>query len=682
MATEQIVVQVTLDNGQVLKGFAQIEQSAKNIQKATKDGFATKAVDEFSDSVNSSFGGISRLLNMIPGPIKLVLAGVYALKKTFDFSKEGEQIIALEKRFDILAQREGINAQKLKDAFEQAGGGLVSLNDLFQSASRSIAIFGSNAERLPELLDLSRKASTALGTDTVQTFEDLSKAIETGNKKALKNAGIIVDVDKVYQDFAKTLGLLASELTESQKQAALLEAVLKTGAKTYAGITSELTPLANAQKALGVAMEDSGEKFKSFFSVNLSNNFAAGINSLTALIKGLSGNNSTLFDEQKTKLSIENTKAEIQKLQEFVNANKDKKLNYEVQFESSAALTKIAFFKQELASLEKSLQNSYDINRAKVDDDQKAAARRGDISSRVLALISSNEKKLTDEQLKNIQMRKGQVDASIVASEMSVIASREKLLQFETDADTKKIIQQDILNQKLAILDQEKNAKLQEINKTFSDANGFSEAQRDELRLAAARDFALKRTAIEYEGNVALQAQAKKTEEIQKQVSQSVNSFISTAVQSIGRALVKGMSAFDEAKKMLLNILGDMMINIGMSIVATSTAITALKNALTKLAGPLGIAGGLALIALGGALKASGDGGLSSAATSTSGGGENLLAGTQDTVASNFDLNKSPGTIVNLTVEGSIMDTPETGLRLSRILSDSFQNQGTTLVNA
>jgi hypothetical protein len=244
----------------------------------------------------------------------------YLLLKN-DFSKEGEQIIALEKKFDFLATREGIHAERIKQSLVEAGGGLISLNDLYTSASRSIAVLGENASRLPEILSLARKSANALGNDAVESFEKISIAIETGNKRALKDAGIIVDVDKVYQDFAKTLGLTAAELTNTQKQAALLDATLKQGEKTFKGISDETTPLVNSTKMLGVAFSDLGEKIKSSLASGLGQPFAEATLALANALNNLSGTKSPATEVELLKTTLARLKEEMLSFQNAAKGN-------------------------------------------------------------------------------------------------------------------------------------------------------------------------------------------------------------------------------------------------------------------------------------------------------------------------------------------------------------------------
>lgn len=675
MATEQIVVQITLDNGSMIKGIAEFEKKARSAGDSVGKSLSGKVFQDLGDSAKRHLGYVGSLIEKIPVSLGIAGGAIFAFKKLFDFAKEGEQITALEKRFDLLAAREGINAEKIKQSLIEAGGGLVSLNDLFQSASRSIAVFGDQAERLPELLSASKKIAITLGLDTVETFEGISKAIETGNQKALKNAGIIVDVDNVYKEYAKTLGLTSGELNQTQKQTALLDATLKQAQQTYKGINDETTPLNNATKILGVAFQDLGEKIKQSISSGLGKSFAEATLTLANAINAISGVKSPSAELDLLTVKLSRLKDEILL---FQNAAKGNESIYRGEIELR---------KQAISSIEAEISLRKAAAGAALDDERKAAAMRGDISERVKSLIGGNENKITEEQRMAIAQRSAQVAGAITQNEQSVITSREKLLQYETDASARKIIQQDILNQQVLLLEQEQQAKINEINKTYSDAAGFNETQRNELRLAAIRDFALRRTVIETEANEALAIAAKQNAERIQIIQTGLTTVIGQGVVKMSQALLKGGNAFEEFGKSIVGIIADQIISLGQALVIQGFAIESFVAAINTLlpgSGMAAAAAGLGLVLFGTALKSAvGAGGGENptpSVTPGAAGGAGGFGG--ETTSSSFDLANEPKTIINLNVEGSIMDTPETGLRLSQILSDSFQNQGTTLVQS
>lgn len=132
--------------------------------------------------------------------------------------------------------------------------------------------------------------------------------------------------------------------------------------------------------------------------------------------------------------------------------------------------------------------------------------------------------------------------------------------------------------------------------------------------------------------------------------------------EAVGSAIVKGENAFEAFGKAILGVLGDVAIQAG-------TLYTLLGIASFN---PAQVAAGIALTILGGVLKAVAGGGGSSGSASPGGG-----------VSSNpIDGNTSPisaptqtGQQVAVNIQGDVLDSEDTGLRIAEILKDQgFSN--------
>lgn len=146
----------------------------------------------------------------------------------------------------------------------------------------------------------------------------------------------------------------------------------------------------------------------------------------------------------------------------------------------------------------------------------------------------------------------------------------------------------------------------------------------------------------------------------------------------IGETLAGSDTAFQKFGKIILNIFGDILIQLGTGLVLIGLGIEALKAALTSFAGGAAIAAGFALIALGAVLKtaaAAGD-----AATAGGGGG---AAGADPTPDLEIDEDEEDGparaargTEVIVNIQGDVLDSEETGLRIAEIINNATDNQG------
>jgi hypothetical protein len=165
-------------------------------------------------------------------------------------------------------------------------------------------------------------------------------------------------------------------------------------------------------------------------------------------------------------------------------------------------------------------------------------------------------------------------------------------------------------------------------------------------------------------------------------VKNGLVNLLSQSFQQLGKVLAGAESSFDAFVGIVINALGDLAISIGTTVIGSAKAIKALSAAI---ANPL--AGGAAAIIVGGALVAAGAalkvfaskfGGGDTAAPAVGGFGAAAGQGiqTEDQFAPTTpDERVEPETRVQLTIQGDVLDSEETGLRISKILEDAALNQ-------
>lgn len=178
------------------------------------------------------------------------------------------------------------------------------------------------------------------------------------------------------------------------------------------------------------------------------------------------------------------------------------------------------------------------------------------------------------------------------------------------------------------------------------------------------------------------------------QLQNGATRIVSESFAFIGRTLVGFGEGFKGFTGLILGLLGDLAISIGTTVIASSKAIAALKASIAGSPGAAIVLGG-ALIAIGAALKglsSSLGGGASSSGGGGGGGGfvpsPSLPSGTTDFQddrnedAFGFNGNEErqeEKPRISLTVNGDVLDSEETGLRIARLLNDTFQRDGVVL---
>jgi hypothetical protein len=155
---------------------------------------------------------------------------------------------------------------------------------------------------------------------------------------------------------------------------------------------------------------------------------------------------------------------------------------------------------------------------------------------------------------------------------------------------------------------------------------------------------------------------------------------IATSLSSIGAALVNGEGLFDNFGKGIIGIMGDLAINIGTTLLFTGNAIEAFISSINTLfpgSGFAAAAAGVGLILFGGALKAAAGKGSGGAAPSSTGGGiATTPSSTTELTPQESLTRQEPSTAVQVTIQGDVLDSDESGSRIVALINEAFDKKG------
>ena len=159
-------------------------------------------------------------------------------------------------------------------------------------------------------------------------------------------------------------------------------------------------------------------------------------------------------------------------------------------------------------------------------------------------------------------------------------------------------------------------------------------------------------------------------------ITKGFGSALGSGFAAFGAALAKGENALDAFVKSFLGSLGQMMIQQGTAFILQGLGFSVIPG--LQASGGTLLATGAALAALGGALTAVGGGGGAGSAASVAGGGAG--GGTEVNAgfaASEEDLEREePDTQVAINIQGDVLDSDDTGLRIVEVLNNAFDKQG------
>lgn len=145
------------------------------------------------------------------------------------------------------------------------------------------------------------------------------------------------------------------------------------------------------------------------------------------------------------------------------------------------------------------------------------------------------------------------------------------------------------------------------------------------------------------------------------------------AFAAFGRAIATGEDALKNFGDALLSSIGQVAIQLGTTFILQGTAYTfaGIAN------GPALIGAGAALAAFGGILAGLGGGPATAPAAGSPGGPPLATSPVDDGIDLDEDvIERRPDTTVSVNIQGDVLDSDDTGLRIVNIINDAFDKQG------
>jgi hypothetical protein len=598
--------------------------------------------------------------------VAVVAAAVFVIKETFDLAFDADKIETVNEQFEILARNAGIAGTTLKEGMTEAAGGLISEDDLLQSANKGLVELGANAGHMTDLLQIAKQATQVMGGDLKTNFDGIVQAIASGNTRALKSMGIVIDQNKAYKDYAASIGVATDELSKAGQQHAILNAIMEQAKTQFAGVDGNLKEATSNWIIFKNTMKDVGDGAALAFSKIAGPVVKAELGGLAAMAKDAKtwfmdkfGSGAEAAAAHTTRL-----KDKIQELKGTLIDLEQKKLGH--VFDPSPGDTNSRFqaLTKQLADYQKELGETSTKERTIASDAVKtetAAAHAITKVSEVDLLKRAQNQLKYQTQLdalrsKNLADEKKNADSieEVTKVNLQLIAS----LKDQQADEEKKVDQQKGLSaeQKSALkvqIAQQTNFKIKAIN----DAEEADE-------LAALQNFE-NENAKTAKGFTAAWAVASKT------AKNDVNSFAKLGENSINAVQSNFTSAF-EAIGNGSKSAGDAMKG---AIFGSLGSIAEEQGSVMMLASlyppdPLVFTAGAALVTLGAFLSSQGGGGGASSNTpsvgspSSSGASTTGSAGASPATSAPSNLQQAPQKSVTLNIEGNYFDSNQSKMAM------------------
>lgn len=289
---DKVLLELDLDDSKFISKLVNAQKSLKDLGDKKNLDPLNKSLTQTKDKVDdlTDVSGVKSLVNSVMSlapALGVVTAAGFAAKKALDMTLEAEQILAVEANFRTLAATAGLSAEHLEEGLKKSAQGLVDTSDLLAVANKGIIAMGESAAKLPEVMDLARRATSAFGGSVSENFEKLTTAVSTGNVRLLRQFGIVVDVERAMRNYAKTMGTTIDTITEAGRRQAILDDVLKKGNESFKETDPTIKSVTNSWTKLGVSVHNFYETFILWFRESVGPRFAKDFEQMRAAVESL-----------------------------------------------------------------------------------------------------------------------------------------------------------------------------------------------------------------------------------------------------------------------------------------------------------------------------------------------------------------------------------------------------------
>ena len=624
---------------------------------------ANKQLKYFSGAGSANLGElISQFKNVAAAAGTLYIA-YKVMQSAFTAAIAGEKVEVLEKQFDSLTRSVGVAGDTLKESLAKASKGLIDDTDQIQIANQAVVQLGSSVSRLGEVFEAARKSTKIFGGEFKDNIENLNFAIANGNTRMLKRMGLSVDLEKAERQYAKSLGITVSELTEQDKIQARLNAVTEKAKSIKVGDGKETATLSESIKRLNVSLQqltEVGERwvnstFGKFFQ-KMVRAATTEVETFTGVMKSVSGQTqvedkiknietsiqriketgssskgwlSSLFDIDMGKSALPKLEAELLKLRQIQEENKKKA---EEEFAKSDAGRAAASEKEEQAANEKedrdNLRRAARLKFVKEFDQMKDATLKKELQN--AETVEEVDRITTEQKILRV------AELNRLKDELAQKTSMGDMTQLQATTLAKEAEKQTILD--LAQLEEQSyERRTQAAERHRDNSKGYLDGIKNAWKANA----------------TAMQNDTKRFGNVGKKVMGDFTKASTNAFIEIGKGEKK---ASEIAKGFFFNFLADQAESEGAYYMAKG--IGSLN--------PAHIAAGAALLALSGLLRSKAGGG-GGGGVGASGGGAGVESPSNAEVQKNEQQKKS----VTIQVQGNYFETEQTKTRLLEMIRES-----------
>lgn len=220
-----------------------------------------KSMDKLNKTIAKSTKKMSGDFKALGGDILKNFATAFSIKALGQGIKNLSEMAAkaegVKDSFDLMVESAGKTADVFRGELRAASRGTISDLQLMTKTNQALILLGKESVgEIPKLIEIARASAKATGESVDFLFDSIVLGLGRQSKMILDNLGIMVSVEKANQEYAKSLDITASELTDAQKKQAFFNATMKAGEKIIADVGDSTNLATDAQSRMNASIEN------------------------------------------------------------------------------------------------------------------------------------------------------------------------------------------------------------------------------------------------------------------------------------------------------------------------------------------------------------------------------------------------------------------------------------------
>jgi len=181
---------------------------------------------------------------------RAIIAG---LQKSIELSAKMQGV---QRGFDNLVKSAGFSTQAFGKLQKATDGTMKSMDLMTQANNAMLLGIAESEDQMAEMFDVAQRLASALGKDATFGVESLVTGLGRQSKLMLDNLGIMVDTNKLYKDYATSIGVSVEQLSDQEKKQAFVSGAMESAKELVASLGDEQLTTADKIAQASVALDE------------------------------------------------------------------------------------------------------------------------------------------------------------------------------------------------------------------------------------------------------------------------------------------------------------------------------------------------------------------------------------------------------------------------------------------